>query len=104
MATAKMTTSRTPACARQWPRKLRALCWFGLFTVVLHPAVALARDPYSFRELLAISLDRQHSYTGGRYENHVFRYRLFKPRPFDPQRSYPLILWLHGYGYEPDTD
>ncbi len=39
------------------------------------------------------------------YEPHVFRngddeiaYQLLKPRDFDPQKTYPLVLFLHGSG------
>ena len=40
----------------------------------------------------------QYRYTGGRYEQELFRYRLFKPRSMKPGEHYPLLLWLHGMG------
>ena len=39
------------------------------------------------------------TYTGGRYRNQKFRYRLHIP-DIEEGKTYPLILWLHGYGGE----
>ena len=38
-------------------------------------------------------------YTGGRYKNQTLRYRLHIP-DMEKGKTYPLILWLHGYGGE----
>ena len=40
----------------------------------------------------------EHEYSGGRYESEVFPYRLFIPEPMREEESYPLIVWLHGFG------
>lgn len=42
----------------------------------------------------------EYRFTGGRYKSHPFRYRLFVPKPMEPGKQYPLILWLHGHGWE----
>ncbi len=36
------------------------------------------------------------SYTGGKYKQETFRYRLFMPRLMRPKERYPLLIWLHG--------
>lgn len=39
------------------------------------------------------------SYTGGRYNDQLFRYRLHIPSDrSNSQNNYPLIIWLHGNG------
>jgi len=38
-------------------------------------------------------------YTGGRYKNQKFRYRVHIP-DIEAGKTYPLILWFHGYGGE----
>ena len=40
----------------------------------------------------------EHYYTGGEYQDKLFRYRLFVPRSLKPKKRYPLIVWLHGLG------
>ena len=66
--------------------------------------LALASWMEHIEDLSEISLDLEYSYTGGRYVNHPFRYRLFPPRPYVEHRLYPLIVWLHGGGGEPGND
>jgi predicted esterase len=42
-------------------------------------------------------------FTGGRYRDEPFYYRLHVPPTLEPGRRYPLVIWLHGYGdYEYD--
>lgn len=41
---------------------------------------------------------REYSYSGGRYSNQTFKYRLFVPREIPPGQTCPLIVWFHGYG------
>jgi predicted peptidase len=36
------------------------------------------------------------TYTGGKYEDEVFHYRLLKPQKIARGRKYPIILFLHG--------
>ena len=40
----------------------------------------------------------EYRYTGGKYKEKLFRYRLFVPRSLKPAERYPLLVWLHGYG------
>ncbi len=40
----------------------------------------------------------EHRYTGGQYQDELFRYRLFVPRSLQPTKRYPLLIWLHGFG------
>jgi predicted peptidase len=40
----------------------------------------------------------EYRYTGGRYKQALFRYRLFEPRSMKPSDRYPLLVWLHGCG------
>ncbi|MDR1924071.1 MAG: hypothetical protein LBQ66_06825, partial [Planctomycetaceae bacterium] len=37
-------------------------------------------------------------YTGGKYKDREFKYRLHVPENLDKNKKYPLILWLHGVG------
>jgi len=47
--------------------------------------------------------EREYRYTGGKYHEKFFRYRLFVPRLLKSTERYPLLVWLHGYG-ERGTD
>lgn len=49
-------------------------------------------------EVAALFEEQNHRFSGGRYQNLTFRYRLFKPRPVRDGDKYPLIIWLHGHG------
>ncbi len=42
-------------------------------------------------------------FTGGEYTNEDFQYRLMKPAAIEPDRKYPLVIFLHGAG-ERGTD
>jgi poly(3-hydroxybutyrate) depolymerase len=55
----------------------------------------------AFREL---SLDLRCSYDGQPDNRGEVPYRLFLPRPYDPKASYPLIVWLHGWGDRGDDN
>jgi predicted esterase len=39
-----------------------------------------------------------YNYTGGRYKNTTIKYRLHIPDNLEPNKKYPLLLWLHGVG------
>jgi predicted peptidase len=58
---------------------------FGLFGILDQRTVRIF-EPHEYR------------YTGGSYDNELIKYRLFTPKPMDPNRKYPLIVWLHGAG------
>ncbi|MGE0609423.1 MAG: dienelactone hydrolase family protein [Pirellulales bacterium] len=38
------------------------------------------------------------TFTGGDYQDEVFRYRLLKPSKIEPGKKYPVVLFLHGAG------
>lgn len=49
--------------------------------------------------LPAFSLNAQFAYKYKNYEEHYYnglRYGLFKPDGYDPQKKYPLVVYLHG--------
>ncbi len=39
-----------------------------------------------------------YSYTGGRFVDHEFKFRLRTPKAIKPNKKYPLIVWFHGNG------
>jgi predicted peptidase len=43
-------------------------------------------------------------YTGGKYLNQEFKYRLFVPTAPTPGQKYPLLVWLHGAGESGDDN
>lgn len=43
-------------------------------------------------------------YTGGDYQDEVFKYRLLKPEPLEPGKKYPVVLFLHGAGERGDDN
>ena len=40
----------------------------------------------------------EYRYTGGRYVDEPIRFRLRSPQNIEPGKTYPLIVWTHGYG------
>lgn len=42
--------------------------------------------------------EQQLLYSGGQYEEVQFTYLLHQPGRIEPGKSYPLLVWLHGYG------
>jgi predicted peptidase len=92
-----------------WRQFHRAFSLLGGLIFCLQEANPCAAEtkrdiPDAIKFAMALSLDKEHLYTGGRYSDHSFRYRLFLPRPYDPEQKYPLILWLHGAGSERGSD
>lgn len=49
------------------------------------------------RTLVRLFDERQYNYTGGQYNNQLFKYRLFTPRSLEPTTKYPLLVWMHGF-------
>lgn len=43
---------------------------------------------------------RLHPYPATSQHDGQLVYHLFRPRKIEPNRTYPLIVWLHGYGKE----
>jgi len=68
-------------------------------TLILACAVVAASPnkvhlmPRGFAEL---SVAGDFRYTGGSYNDELFRYRLFVPRNRKSGERYPLLVWLHG--------
>ncbi len=54
-------------------------------------------------EFVALFTPLEYRYTGGEYQDELFRYRLFVPETRGPDERMPLIVWLHGRG-EAGTD
>jgi predicted peptidase len=38
----------------------------------------------------------EYRYSGGRYDDRLFSYRLHTPRTIDGAKRYPILIWLHG--------
>lgn len=66
-------------------------------------ASLLAADPVSDDVLKAYE-DCEITYSGGPYENEVFRYRLLKPAKLEAGKKYPLVLFMHGAGERGDDN
>lgn len=60
------------------------------------PAVP-KKDPVS-KEFAELFQEGEYHYTGGKYNEQPFRYRLFVPSGVNSHRRYPLLVWLHGAG------
>ncbi len=57
-----------------------------------------AADPTSVYEELTIK------YTGGEYNDEIFKYRLLKPAKIDDGKKYPVVMFLHGAGERGDDN
>jgi predicted peptidase len=44
------------------------------------------------------------AYTGGEYQNEIFKYRLLEPAGVEAGKKYPVILFLHGAGERGDDN
>jgi predicted peptidase len=47
---------------------------------------------------------RVHKYTGGKYKDEEFKYRLLSPAKPEKDKKYPVILFLHGAGERGDDN
>lgn len=66
-------------------------------------AIALAMQIMTVKDSLPVEFPDvfqscEYRYSGGKYQDELFRYRLFVPRDMKPGDRYPLLVWLHGYG------
>jgi predicted esterase len=80
-----------------------AILSFGLHTLgVINNSVAAADgvgEGLSPRESLLLQFKPlEFEYTGGRYTNKKFAYRLYVPPELSKDQTYPLLLWFHGHG------
>jgi predicted peptidase len=66
---------------------LLALALVGIIAV--NEAAAKDTDAYEHRV---------HKYTGGKYKDEEFKYRLMSPAKVETDKNYPVILFLHGAG------
>ncbi|MEQ9406717.1 MAG: alpha/beta hydrolase-fold protein [Fuerstiella sp.] len=48
--------------------------------------------------------DRSIQYTGGEYRDETFHYRLLSPPTIEKDRTYPLVVFLHGAGERGDDN
>jgi predicted peptidase len=48
--------------------------------------------------------DHEIKYTGGEYKDEAFHYRLMKPAKIEPDKKYPVVLFLHGAGERGDDN
>jgi predicted peptidase len=55
-------------------------------------------------DVVANFSEHTYKYTGGRYQDEVFRYRLLSPEKIEPGKKYPVILFLHGAGERGDDN
>lgn len=64
----------------------------------------VAANPMPADEVVNRFEDRTHRFTGGEYQDEVFHYRLLKPSKVEPNKQYPVILFLHGAGERGDDN
>ena len=55
-------------------------------------------------EFMALFTTLEFRYSGGGYQNELFRYRLFIPSISDRNDKKPLIVWLNGFGEAGDDN
>lgn len=55
-------------------------------------------------KLLDCFAEMEYRYTGGRYVDEPIRFRFLTPTKIEPNKKYPLILWLHGAGESGDNN
>jgi len=67
---------------------------YALIVICLLAAVKASFEPT--KQVLSQFRELEYRYTGGRYDNRLFQYRLHTPREIDRTQHYPLLLWLHG--------
>ncbi|GEM_PF-142827 len=48
--------------------------------------------------------DQTIQYTGGEFSDETFHYRLLRPATIDPNKTYPLVVFLHGAGERGDDN
>jgi predicted peptidase len=72
----------------------RSVLLLGLLAVTLSVSDAIAAD----------NLDRFEPRTFTGADGNKLNYRLLKPKDYDPNRKYPLVLFLHGAGERGDDN
>jgi predicted peptidase len=60
--------------------------------------LALARVGGFDAQFVALFTPLEYRYTGGDYQDELFRYRLFIPAGATKDQRMPLVVWLHGRG------
>jgi predicted peptidase len=62
------------------------------------PMSAPAQTPPPYEDIVQQFKAMDFYYTGGRFKNERFSYRLYIPEQLDTGKKYPLLLWFHGAG------
>jgi predicted peptidase len=64
-----------------------------------HESKLVSADGNVQQRIGEIFTELEHYYTGGRYDNELFRYRLFIPEAArNGSEKFPVLVWLHGHG------
>lgn len=64
-----------------------------MMIALAQPQPVLEQGPFT-----ALFDECEYRYTGGRYRDELFHYRLFVPCNGSDAGKFPLIVWLHGFG------
>lgn len=76
----------------------------ALLLLLVLTGVMIEDDIPTQDQTLQMCDEKEMTYTGDSHGNQTVRYRLFVPEPIEKGKRYPLVLWLHGYGSEIDSD
>src|SRR5439155_15634374 len=82
----QLTTDHPPMCALLVP-------------LIFFPLAAAGRGDWA-----AAFEEASFTYSGGEYQDEVFRYRLLRPEKIRPGKKYPVVLFLHGKGARGDDN
>ncbi len=58
----------------------------------------------NFDDTVKMYEENTYVYTGGEYKEEPFKWRLLKPETIEPNKKYPVILFLHGAGERGDDN
>jgi len=72
----------------------------GVITMVSEQESVLAEDGGYLANPTVVDCfsEMSYQYTGGRYNDETIRFRFRSPDKVDPNKKYPLVIWLHGAG------
>jgi predicted peptidase len=75
-----------------------------MHAILFIAACALGAPEKSGDDVTSKFAERTYQFTGGPYEKEPFRYRLLGPEKFEPGKTYPVVLFLHGRGESGDDN